>query len=318
VIQDPRTNSLIVTDIPSQFDVIEKIVALLDTPTPQVMIEVEMLDVDKNTIDEMGISTSQHLLKATGAITETKFPFFADATGSSTPATFQYGTLDSSVFTATLDFLTTDSKTKFLARPRILTLSNESAEIKITTEEATGVITTTAGAGGSVGAVTTTPERFETGISLKVTPQIDPQSGTVTMFIQPIVSQTKASPITNPDNGVPFRDPEVRTSATTLRIKDGETIVVGGLIKTNDETNITKIPFFGDLPLVGAAFRHKEKKNEERELIVFITPHIVGQDNVVALAKGEPIGMARMPLREQSSAVTRKEEVDNMLERWEN
>ena len=199
-----------------------------------------------------------------------------------------------------------------------MTLSNESAEIKITTEETTGTITSTASAGGSVGSITTTPERFETGISLKVTPQIDSQSGTVTMFIQPIVSQTKASPITNPDNGVPFRDPEVRTSATTLRVKDGETIVVGGLIKTNDQTAINKMPFFGDLPIIGGAFRHKEKIKEERELIVFITPHIVGQDNVIALAKGEPIGLARTPMREQSSAVGRKEQVDNMLERWEN
>ena len=313
LVQDPRTNSLIVTDIPSQFDVIEKVIALLDTPTPQVMIEVEMLDVDKNTVDEMGVQTSQHLLTATAAKTFTSFPFFASSGALPKPA-FQYGTLDSSMFTATLDFLTTDTKTKFLARPRILTLNNESAQIQILTAETVSSTTTSTQSTGSNSASFTT---VPTGVQLNVTPQVDAATGTVTMYIVPSVTQTRNSTFKD-SLGNTIKDAETRSTSTTLMVKDGETIVVGGLIRSEDETTITKMPFFGDLPIIGAAFRHKEKKNEERELIVFITPHIVGQDNVIALAKGEPIGLARTPMREQSSAVGRKEQVDNMLERWEN
>ena len=316
LVADDRTNSLIITDIPSQFEVIERIIALLDVPTPQVMIEVEMLDVSKRTIDQLGVDTGAgtHIMQITGASRQTRFPnFFADGLSLSNPS-FTYGTLSAAVFSAVLDFLTADTKTKFLARPRILTLSNESAEIKITTNEAIGLKTETA---SSEGTATTTQEaeRFETGVSLKVTPQVDATNGLVTMFIEPVVAQTKTGGTFGSQT---FKDPEIRSSATTLRIKNGETIVVGGLIRTNEDTTIKKMPIIGDVPIVGALFRHKSRSVEERELIVFITPHIVGFDNVVALAKSDASLPSNMPHREQTSAVLRKEEVDNTLERWEN
>ena len=323
VIQDARTNSLIVTDIPTQFDVIDKVVSLLDVPTSQVMIEVEMLDVDKKVADQMGIDTSQHLLQLTGASTSTKFPFFKDALATAGTAvtgnTFTYGTLSSSVFQATLDLLTTDTRTKFLARPRILTLSNESAQIQISTNEAIGLKTTTQTAGQGAATQTQEAERFQTGVTLNVTPQVDPQTGTVTMFIQPTVSQAKAG---GTFGGQSFKDPETRSSSTTLMVKDGETIVVGGLIRTEEILTIKKVPIFGDIPILGAAFRHKDKSNDERELIVFITPHIVNRDNAVVYAKGDmplPGNLpGRMPRREQVSAISKNEAVDKMMERWDN
>ncbi len=311
VMQDPRTNSLIVTDIPSQFELIDRVVALLDVPTPQVMIEVEMLDVSKRTIDQMGVKTTPGLMSLTGSSVPTKFPNFMwkgqDLSGLTTPS-FTYGTLSSAVFQAVLDYLTTDTKTKFLARPRILSLSNETAEIKITTNEAVGLKTTTQSASGTA-TQTEEAERYETGISLNVTPQVDAATGTVTMFIKPTVSQARQG---GTFGGTTFKDPEVRSSSTTLMVKDGETIVVGGLIRTNDETTISNIP------IIGALFRHKNSTKEERELIVFITPRIIGFDNVSTFAKNDITSSGLMPYREQSSAVSRKEAVDNMLERWDN
>ncbi|MEK7849489.1 MAG: secretin N-terminal domain-containing protein [Candidatus Omnitrophota bacterium] len=314
VMQDPRTNSLIVTDIPSQFDLIDRVVALLDVPTPQVMIEVEMLDVSKRTIDQMGVKTSPGLMSLSGASRQTRFPnFFAKGINLTAP-TFTYGTLSAAVFQAVLDYLTTDTKTKFLARPRILSLSNETAEIKITTNEAVGLKTTTQSSQGSA-TQTQEAERYETGISLNVTPQVDAATGTVTMFIKPTVSQARQG---GTFGGTTFKDPEVRSSSTTLMVKDGETIVVGGLIRTNDETTISKMPIVGDIPIIGALFRHKNSTKEERELIVFITPRIIGFDNVSTFAKNDITSSGLMPYREQSSAVSRKEAVDNMLERWDN
>jgi type II secretory pathway component GspD/PulD (secretin) len=322
VIQDARTNSLIVTDVPTQFDVIDKVVSLLDVPTPQVMIEVEMLDVDKKVADQMGVDTSQHLLQVTGAATSTKFPFFNDTLArlgtATTGNTFTYGTLSASVFQATLDLLTTDTRTKVLARPRILTLSNESAQIQIATNEAIGLKTTQQSGQGST-VQTSEAERFQTGVILNVTPQVDPSTGTVTMFVQPTVAVAKTG---GTFGGQTFKDPETRSSSTTLMVKDGETIVVGGLIRTDETTTIKKVPIFGDIPIVGAAFRHKDKSSEERELIVFITPHIVNHDNAVVYAKGDiplpgnlPGGLLR---REQMSAISKNEAVDKMLERWDN
>ncbi len=314
LVSDERTNSLVITDIPSQFEIIEKVIALLDVATPQVMIEVEMLDVSKRTVDEMGVDTSQQVLSLKGSSRDTRFPnFLADGLNPAAK-TFTYGTLSAAVFTAVLDFLSTDTKTKFLARPRILTLSNESAEIRITTNEAIGLKTGSTSAEG-IGTSTTEAERFETGVLLKVTPQVDEVNGIVTMFIEPVVTEAKAGATFG---STTFRDPEVRSSASTLRVKSGETIVVGGLLKTDESLTEQRMPVLGDIPVVGMLFRHKSKDVEERELIVFITPHIIGQEDAVALARSSgPLSM-KIPSREQSSGVLRQEEVDNMLERWEN
>lgn len=318
VIQDARTNSLIVTDVPTQFDVIDKVVSLLDVPTPQVMIEVEMLDVDKKIADQMGVDTSQHLLQVTGAATSTKFPFFKDALATAGTAvtgnTFTYGTLSASVFQATLDLLTTDTRTKVLARPRILTLSNESAQVQIATNEAIGLKTTQQSGQGST-VQTSEAERFQTGVILNVTPQVDSSTGMVTMFVQPTVAVAKAG---GTFGGQTFKDPETRSSSTTLMVKDGETIVVGGLIRTDETITVKKVPIFGDIPILGAAFRHKDKSSEERELIVFITPHIVNHDNAVVYAKGDIPLPGNLPRREQMSAFSKNEAVDKMLERWDN
>lgn len=314
VVADVRTNSLVITDVPSQFSVIEKIIGILDTPTPQVMIEVEMLDVSKNTIDELGMDMSGQLFSFVGSKGATKFPgFLASGTNPGTSA-FTYGTLSADVFTATFELLTTDTKTRFLARPRILTLSNESAEIKITTNEAIGQ-NTVISSSQSASETTLEAERVETGVSLKVTPQVDTNSGYVTMFVQPTVSVAKTGATFA---GTTYKDPETRTSLGTLRVKDGETIVVGGLIRQTEETTLKKMPFLGDVPLVGALFRHKDKTVEDRELIVFITPHIIGYREAVQLAKGDLTYGPTSSFREQSSPVACKEVVDTMLERWEN
>ena len=326
LITDTRTNSLIVTDIPSQFEVIDRVIALLDVPAPQVMIEVEMLDVDKQLIDELGVSMSQQILSVTGGTRTTPFPFNIFGAGmpiqgtssggsSSGTSGTSYGTISAAAFNAVLELLTTDSRTKYLARPRILTTSNETAEIKIVTNEAIGIKTLQTGSGGGTSMTTVEAERYETGIVLRVTPQVDPSGGDVTMFIQPVVAQAKVGATFQ---GYTFKDPEVRVSSSTLSVKNGETVVVAGLIKSSDATTIKKVPGLGDLPFVGTLFRHKEKTNEERELIVFLTPRIVGYDNVAALAKVDSGLPGVASSREHGTSLMKKEEVDNTLERWEN
>ncbi len=327
LIADARTNSLIVTDVAAQFDVIEKVIRFLDTPVPQVMIEVEMLDVSKRTMDELGVDMTSSLLSLQGASRDTRFPnFFADSSPihengissleDGTAPAYKYGTLTAEVFTATLDFLRTDTRTKFLARPRILTMSNETAEIKIATNEAIGQNQVTTSAGG-VSTTTIEAERFETGVLMKVTPQVDSEGGHVTMFLEPTVVESKTGATFA---GTTYKDPEVRSAVATLMIENGETIVVGGLIRTKEEKTEKKWPILGDLPLIGMMFRHKDETHEERELLVFITPHIIGSKNAVALAQDKMIlpGDLFCPFREQVPAVSRKRKVDSYLERWEN
>ncbi len=298
---DDRTNSLIVTDVLSQFDVIEQVIRFLDTAIPQVMIEVEILDVGKRTIDEMGMDMDLELDLSSGA-----------SRGTYATEPFMHGTLSAQATSSLLDFLRTDTRTKFLARPRILTLSGETAEIKIKRNEVVGEECTVDDNGNAVCKA----KRYLTGVSMKVTPQADPESGYVTMFIEPRVVEAQES-VFAPGK---YMDPEIRSSITTLTIKEGETIVVGGLIRSKKEETLKKMPILGDLPLVGIFFRHKAVTEEDRELLVFLTPRIVRRQDAVSMARSTTavsLGLSR-PFREQVPAVSRKREVDSYLERWEN
>lgn len=321
VIEDYRTNSLVVTDIPSRMPVIEEVINALDIPVPQVLLEVEMLDVNKNKIDKIGvkfmgtINASSYMFTAIlkGAVMSTAFPFqsnyYADKsfTKSFTPGSVDFST----PYNVYLDFIKQQADTKVLARPRILTLNNETAEIKITTQEAIGTITVQEGQGTS-SSTTTSAERVETGVHVRVTPQINPDTGEITMVVRPIVSDATAS-IFNSD----YKDPEERSTISVVRIKDGETVIIGGLIRNDESETVTKLPILGDIPILGKMFTHKFKdKNKERELLVFITPRIM-KDSTIQLAQA---AKPALPEREQgvATAVRRQDIIDASLNNFEN
>ncbi|MBM3251550.1 MAG: hypothetical protein FJZ11_02040 [Candidatus Omnitrophica bacterium] len=316
VVEDPRTNSLIVTDLPSQFPIIEQTIAKLDIPTPQVLIEVEMLDVSKDFVDNLGIkwqADGEAMIDYEGPSRKTRVPL--QEMGDLTKSSFTMGTLSLTGLDVTLNLLSTDTDTKYLARPRILTLSNETAEIKIVTDEAIGIVTNTTGESGDTAEEA---ERAETGVVLRVTPQVNIESGEITMFVEPTVSEAKTGAVLGTTT---YKDPETRTTKSILRIKDGETIVVGGLIRTRSTEVITKVPILGDIPFLGALFRHKNKsKDEDRELMVFITPHILkGRGSAKA---SKPLAYLP-PAREQESPepknllISRETEIDRILSEFE-
>jgi len=304
LIEDFRTNSLIVTDTPARVKVIAQVITSLDIEVPQIMLEVEMLDVSKNAIDKLGAKFGQTPFTAFiyGASASTGFPFgswskiFSPGQGS---ININPGSIDPTTGVATgnpyeiqFDFLKTQADTKVLARPRIMTLNNETAEIKITTNEAIGSITDTQGQ-GTASSTTTSAERVETGVSLRVSPQINSDTGEITMFIYPKVKDASTSTF-----NTAFKDPEERSTKSTVRIKDGETVVIGGLIRHDKSETITKLPFFGDIPVVGVLFRNRNKdKDRERELLVFITPRIVKNGPT----KLEQMQRFNLPIREQSA-----------------
>jgi general secretion pathway protein D len=284
----------------------------LDIPTPQVMIEVEMLDVTKDAVDKIGVKVGETLAAWTGPKHTDYFPFGqgrALKTGADNPS-YTLGTLDLSTTATVLQFLSSRTDTKFLARPKLLTLSNETAEIKITTQEAIGLLSTTQSA-QSTATQTQQAERAETGVSLRVTPQVNTDTAEITMYIEPKVSQAKAG---GTFGSTTFKDPEERFTKSVLRIKDGETIVVGGLLRTDYNQTITKVPILGDIPLLGAAFRHRNmSKNEERELIVFITPRIVKES-----VRGEAAFQSTAMLnREQEKPINKNTAIVKALEAYE-
>ncbi|MDD5408924.1 MAG: secretin N-terminal domain-containing protein, partial [Candidatus Omnitrophica bacterium] len=264
LIEDYRTNSLIVTDTSARMKVITQVVTALDIEIPQIMLEVEMLDVSKNAIDKLGVKYGQTPLTAYifGAAASMGFPYAGwtklfntgDGSLNINPGSIDDdGTVVGNPYQIQFDFLKSQSDTKILARPRIMTLNNEPAEIKITTNEAIGQITDTQGQ-GTASTTTTSAERVETGVSLRVTPQINSDTGEITMFIYPKVKDASTSTF-----NTTFKDPEERSTKSIVRIKDGETVVIGGLIRNDTSETITKLPVLGDIPIIGGLFRHKNK-----------------------------------------------------------
>ena len=326
ITEDRRTNSLIITDVPSRFPEIDRLIAYLDIPQLQVMLEVEILDVSKNVIDKLGFEFGENPFTLTlpGGFMRRGAEFLIR--GLANPNTLATVTKNAtgavtlgSTYASLLDYLRTNTDTKYLARPRLLTLNNETAEIAITKDEVVGTETTTTvpTTGGSTSAVTyirstdlaLTPEG--TGIFLRVTPQINPETNEVTMVINPKSSITTASTIASTQS-----DAEVRTTKSIVKVPDGETVILGGLIHKDKVVILKKLPILGDIPILGALFRHKSQtKDLDRELIVFITPHII-KDTYTKLA---PAKKAAIPQREQDtvSALDRKLTINTSLDSFE-
>jgi type II secretory pathway component GspD/PulD (secretin) len=306
MIEDFRTNSIIVTDTPARMKVISQIIDSLDVAVPQVMLEVEMLDVSKDVVDKMGIKFGDTPFTAviTGATAATGFPY-GDWSKTFDAARGLLSINSDNNYDMQLDFIRTQTDTKYLARPRLLTLNNETAEISITKDEIVGREDTTT---YSSGVPTTTSvysrstdlslTKEGTGIYLRVTPQINLEENEITMVINPKSSVSSVSSLSADAN--PQSDVEVRTTKSIVKVRDGETVILGGLLHQDKNLIEKKLPILGDIPLLGLLFRHKNQTvGKERELIVFITPHIVRDKPDPKLNQVQNI---QLPMREQGVA----------------
>lgn len=298
ITEDPLTNSFIITDIPIQFPMIDKIIQELDVPQEKILIEVEMVDVNKTVIDKLGITFGGQeggLQWDFDVFPSTSYRF------DSPPSPWREGTF-ALTYNPLFKAILTDTTTKILARPKILTLSGDTAEIGITSDTVVG---TTSEKSAETGVtLSVDPERAETGVSLRVTPVVNRGTDEITIVLQPTVKETATSAFTD-ENGNAFSNIEETTTKSTVRLKDGETLLIGGLIKTKNTTSKEGVPFFSKIPLLGAIFRGADKEEQERELLVFLTPHIVREP---VLAK-----KADIPYREQRDNL-KKKSIENALE----
>lgn len=330
VIEYARTNSLVITDIPSQFDLIERTIKRLDIRVPQILIEVEMLDISKNTSELLGAKWGDSPLAFTGGSKRGLFPFDFDniiedniqqsnrIAGASTEfleeqdlgekdARYTASNVSFEGLTFILQFLRTQTDTRSLARPRILTLNNETAEIRISTDEAIGLESSVTGADAGTEA-TTEAERANTGVILTVTPQANLVTGEIVMAIEPkVIQASSATGFVGAEN---FQNTEERGSKSILRVTDGDTIILGGLLRSEVSDIRQHVPIISKLPILGAAFRHKDKSEEERELIIFITPQILEENYTNEFSSKKP----RTIVREREKNLSyREENVDREL-----
>jgi len=307
IVVDRRTNSIIVSAIPTDIPIIEETIKKLDAITPQALIEAEIVEIRTGALKKLGLEWGDSqgaFVRFSGPTKITHFPFIRERNpfsksllGSVTESTSTtttndvtttatdisqtptLGTLSLAEFSVVLRALENENMAKYLAKPRIMALNNETAEINITADTTIGVKKTSV---TDTGEVIEEAERTETGISLKVTPTIN-QQGYITMTIEPSVSRAVQSPLfTN------FADPTKRSAKTTVMVKNGQTIAIGGLLKTDDEDNDRSVPGLSSIPLLGNLFKSKGKIKINTELIVFITAHsITGMDDIYKMKEGQ-------------------------------
>ncbi|MCK4248604.1 MAG: type II and III secretion system protein, partial [Candidatus Omnitrophica bacterium] len=180
---------------------------------------------------------------------------------------FTFGTLDFSQFSMVLEALFNRGDTEILSSPRIATIDNKPASIHVGDTVPIPMYERNAETGNME---VTGYEEIQVGIRLTVTPHIN-QDGFILMEIVPTVSSITG--FTGPNNERPITSQ--RTAQTTVMIKNGETVMIGGLIKENNVKTEKKVPILGDLPVIKYLFKHKVDTKQRTELLVFITPNLM-------------------------------------------
>jgi type IV pilus assembly protein PilQ len=289
-------NALLVSGTSEDIVSMREFVNTIDIPTPQVSIDAVIVEYSEGIQKDFGINYWLHntenssksyktipspttQLGAGSNAVESGFSgaglkkFIADLNGWTSFAGREntlIGKLPDDFF-AVIRFLESQNKANVLAKPSIVTLNGNKASINVN-ETRYFKVSTGSAVLGSDYSIRFQPITF--GIKLDITPWIS-QGGQITAEIAPEVSNSDGS---NPEGGYP--NVSTRTISTTVRLNDGETIILGGLIKTNASENRDKIPILGDIPLIGNLFRHTTKSFSKTNLVVYITPHIIKKGSV--------------------------------------
>jgi type IV pilus assembly protein PilQ len=289
---DERTNTLIVTDIPTNLYKVRTVVSRLDRRTPQVAIEARIIEARLNKNDELGIDWNM-VVSASGSARPTTFPFEGDRvpfakpkSGGSIkdylpgvfpdPTGFAFGTLDFTQLTAALKLLNEKTDTNVISNPTVTTLNNK--EAKIIVGQIFNIPTYERNDTTGKMEVTGYTEK-DIGIILTVTPNIN-DTGDIIVDLKPEVSGVLADWDNFGTTSEPMLVPRFTTRAaqTQVMIKDGQTIVIGGLRENQTEKIVNKVPFLGDIPLVGELFKYKADNVVTKDLLIFVTVRLVPEE----------------------------------------
>jgi type IV pilus assembly protein PilQ len=289
IVIDDRTNTLIISEVRDKLDLLEKLITVLDTPTPQVSIEARIIEATSTFIRNLGIQWGYQGIVDPfyGNQTSLKFPHKLLADGAlipqgevtkgisgplggyavnlpapafNTAVGFSFANiLDTFRLDVALSAMETSGSGRIISSPKVTTQNNQPAEIiqgrQIPVQ--------------TVANFTVTTRYVNAALELKATPQITAE-GTIIMFVE---LQNNAADFANLVNGIP---PITTQSAkTTVMVPDGGTTVIGGIFRTEDSVTKDSVPFLGKIPILGNLFRSFARTKQNRELLIFITPRII-------------------------------------------
>jgi type IV pilus assembly protein PilQ len=267
---DKRTNALIISDIPKKLQPLDQLISTLDSETPQVMIEARIVETSKSFSQDLGIKWGFNAIADASKGTGTGLVFPANASakyglnlpgaGTASTLAFSFGNiLDSFTLDIALSDLETEGRGRILSSPKIATQNNERAEIEQGVR--IPVVTTT--------ATEISVQFVSASLRLAVTPQIT-ADGTVAMDV---TVENNSPDFVNRVGDVP----PIRTqrAQTKILVADGGTAVIGGIFTINEGQSEVGVPWFRKIPGLGWLFKTRNITNENRELLIFITPKIV-------------------------------------------
>ena len=257
---DEKRNLVVMRAPIDQIKLAEKLVALDDVKQPEVMLEVQVMEVNRSRLTELGVSYPN----------QATFSLIPPSSGTTTLA--DYKNLSAAVIglvipSTVVNLNKLDSDADLLANPRIRVRNRQQAKILI--GDKLPVVTSTA---TSTGFVSENIQYLDVGLKLDVEPDIS-IDGSVSINLSLEVSSV-ANQITTPGGSLAYQI-GTRTASTVLELRDGETEVLAGLISDNDTRAAQKIPGLGDLPILGRLFSTHKNDHQKSEIILAITPRIV-------------------------------------------
>lgn len=300
IVTDERTNALIITTVPQNLAAIKRLIDMLDVRTAQVLIEVLIAEITLSKDTKMGLEWTA---VETSSFSNSKLS--ATASQQWNLAGFISGGLNYSVvkndaaFTALVQVLASDQKVNILSSPRILASNNQEAIIKI--GEEVPVLKEIHYQEDEQGIRVPIPtyEYKSVTMDLIVTPRINTQKDVALSIKQ---SLKKIIGYVPELNNAPIIG--TREAQTSVIVKDGQTIVIGGLMREDDSKTQTKIPFLGDIPVLGWLFKKQGISKEKTELMIFITPYVVtNSEEAEGLTKKQEaeIKLPYTPYRERAN-----------------
>jgi type II secretory pathway component GspD/PulD (secretin) len=261
---------LMVTDIPTNFALIEGVIRSLDIQTEQINIAVKFIETTLKHDEIIGINwdlrESMSIINSGNTDTSNSFDLGYLMMGDKT---MNFATLSKPVVSAILSLLANDGSTKLLQEPQVTTMNNSPANIVIGT---TIPLLVPQGEGSVFGTNPYTYEDQHINVSLDVLPRVN-QEKIISMKIDAVVQSII---------GFVGKDQRpmisTRSTNTSVRVKNGETLLIGGLIFDTEQEIASKVPLLGDIPLIKWMFRSGDNNREQRELLIFITPTVISND----------------------------------------
>jgi len=289
-------NALLLSGTTEMNDKVKEFLTTIDREVPQVVIEAVIVEFYRTRSSQMGIksATSTDVTSMTGPAIGLSGSLKPTEKWSNQIGPFQatMGMLPQN-FLLQIEALENSDQGRVLARPRLTTLNGQAASINVGTSDYYQVTTT-----DKNGVVSSDYRAFSTGITLSITPYLT-QSGQITAEIKPEVKTPLSTSSGSSDNSKP-PGTSTRSLSTNVRLRNGETLVLGGLIQTIDLINNTGVPLLSAIPFIGKLFTYKTSSKQVTELAIFITPRVQTKSDSI----GDPVGMVR--------------EMDDRVNGWKN